>query len=88
MAAPFALAKIQEQKSYPMQARRRRINGSVILAIRVSSAGLIEQLECMNGTTSLCRGVSNPAEKAQPFPVLHEAESLLGFEYETLYKMN
>jgi len=49
---------------------------------------LIEELECLNGTTSLCRAAINAAEKAQPFPVLHEAASLMGFEYETLYKMN
>jgi TonB family protein len=83
-----ALEKIEEQKSYPMQARRRRTSGSVTLSIRVSSAGLIEKLECMQGPASLCRAAVSAAEKAQPFPALPEGTNHLAFEYQMLYKLH
>lgn len=82
-----ALEKIEQQKSYPMQARRRRISGNVTLAIRVSSNGLIERLECLQGPTSLCRAAVSAAEKAQPLPALPEGTNHLAFEYQMLYKL-
>ncbi len=82
-----ALEKIEEQKSYPMQARRRRISGSVTLSIQVGSTGMIEKLECMKGSASLCRAAVSAAEKAQPFPVLPEGTNHLAFEYQMLYKL-
>lgn len=83
-----ALEKIEEQKSYPMQARRRRTSGSVTLSIRVSSTGMIEKLECLQGPASLCRAAVTSAEKAQPFPTLPEGTNHLAFEYQMLYKLH
>jgi TonB family protein len=83
-----ALEKIEKQKSYPMQARRRRISGSVTLSIRVASNGLIEQLECRQGPVSLCRAAVSAAEKAQPLPALPEGTNHLAFEYQMLYKLH
>jgi TonB family protein len=83
-----ALEKIEEQKSYPMQARRRRTSGSVTLSIRVSSTGMIEKLECLQGAASLCRAAVNAAEKAQPLPALPEGTNHLAFEYQMLYKLH
>lgn len=82
-----ALEKIEQQKSYPMQARRRRVSGSVTLAIRVGSSGLIETLECRQGPVSLCRAAVSAAEKAQPLPSLPEGTNHLAFEYQMLYKL-
>ena len=83
-----ALEKIEEQKSYPMQARRRRTSGSVTLSIRVGSTGMIEKLECLQGAASLCRAAVVSAEKAQPFPALPEGTNHLAFEYQMLYKLH
>ncbi len=83
-----ALEKIEKQKSYPMQARRRRVSGSVTLAIRVGKSGLIEQLECRQGPASLCRAAVSAAEKAQPLPALPEGTNHLAFEYQMLYKLH
>ena len=83
-----ALEKIEEQKSYPMQARRRRTSGSVTLSIRVNSTGIIEKLECLQGPASLCRAAVTSAEKAQPFPALPEGTNHLAFEYQMLYKLH
>ena len=83
-----ALEKIEKQKSYPIQARRRRISGSVTLSIRVNSNGLIEQLECRQGPTSLCRAAISAAEQAQPLPALPEGTNYLAFEYQMLYKLH
>lgn len=83
-----ALEKIEEKKSYPMQARRRRISGSVTLSIRINSNGLIEQLECRQGPVSLCRAAVSTAEKAQPLPALPKGTNHLAFEYQMLYKMH
>ena len=83
-----ALEKIEKQKSYPMQARRRRVSGNVTLAIRVNSNGLIEKLECRQGPASLCRAAVSAAEKAQPLPALPEGTNHLAFEYQMLYKLN
>lgn len=82
------LEKIEEQKSYPLQARRRHTSGSVTLSIRVSSAGIIEKLECLQGPASLCRAAVNATEKAQPFPVLPEGTNHLAFEYQMLYVLH
>lgn len=82
-----ALEKIEKQKSYPLQARRRRISGSVTLSIRVKSNGLIEQLDCLQGPTSLCRAAVTAAEKAQPLPALPKGTNHLAFEYQMLYKL-
>jgi len=82
------LEKIEEQKSYPLQARRRHTSGSVTLSIRVSSAGVIEKLECLRGPASLCRAAVNSADKAQPFPALPEGTNHLAFEYQMLYKLH
>jgi len=82
------LEKIEEQKSYPLQARRRHTSGSVTLSIRVSSAGIIEKLECLQGPASLCRAAVNATEKAQPFPVLPEGTNNLAFEYQMLYVLH
>ena len=82
------LEKIEEQKSYPLQARRRGTSGSVTLSIRVSSAGVIEKLECLQGPASLCRAAVNAADKAQPFPALPEGKNHLAFEYQMLYKLH
>lgn len=83
-----ALEKIEEKKSYPIQARRRRISGSVTLSISVSSGGWIEKLECVKGPASLCRAAVNTTEKAQPFPALPEGTNHLAFEYQMLYKLH
>ena len=83
-----ALEKIEEKKSYPMQARRRRISGSVTLSIRINSNGLIEQLECRQGPVSLCRAAVSAAEKAQPLPALPKGTNHLAFEYQMLYKLH
>ena len=82
------LERIEEQKSYPLQARRRRTSGSVTLSIRVSSSGLIEQLECRQGPASLCLAAVKSTEKAQPFPILPEGTNHLAFEYQMLYKLH
>jgi len=82
------LEKIEEQKSYPLQARRRHTSGSVTLSIRVSSAGVIEKLECLQGPASLCRAALKSADKAQPFPALPEGTNHLAFEYQMLYKLH
>lgn len=82
------LEKIEEQKSYPLKARRRRTSGSVALSIRISSAGMIEKLECMQGPASLCQAAVNAAEKAQPFAILPEGTNHLAFEYQMLYKLH
>lgn len=83
-----ALEKIEEQKSYPMQARRRRISGSVTLSIQIGSTGLIEKLECRQGPTSLCRAAVTAAEKAQPLPALPKGTNHLVFDYHMLYKLH
>lgn len=83
-----ALEKIEEQKSYPMQARRRRISGNVTLSIWINSAGSIEKLKCLQGPASLCRAAVNAAEEAQPFPTLPEGANHLAFEYQMLYKLH
>ena len=83
-----ALEKIEKQKSYPMQARRRRVSGNVTLAIQVNSNGLIEKLECQHGPASLCRAAVSAAEKAQPLPALPEGTNHLAFEYQMLYKLH
>jgi protein TonB len=83
-----ALEKIEKQKSYPMQARRRRVSGNVTLAIQVNSNGLIEKLECRQGPASLCRAAVSAAEKAQPLPALPEGTNHLAFEYQMLYKLH
>lgn len=82
------LEKIEEQKSYPLQARRRHTSGSVTLSIRVGSAGVIEKLECLHGPASLCRAAVKAADKAQPFPVLPGGTNHLAFEYQMLYKLH
>ena len=82
------LEKIEEQKSYPLQARRRHTSGSVTLSIRVSSAGVIEKLECLQGPASLCRAALKSADKAQPFPALPGGTNHLAFEYQMLYKLH
>lgn len=82
------LEKIEEQKSYPLQARRRHTSGSVTLSIRVSSAGVIEKLECLQGPASLCRAAVKAADKAQPFPALPGGTNHLAFEYQMLYKLH
>ena len=71
-----------------MQARRRRISGSVTLSIRINSNGLIEQLECRQGPVSLCQAAVRAAEKAQPLPALPKGTNHLAFEYQMLYKLN
>lgn len=81
------LERIEEQKSYPLQARRRRTSGSVTLSIRVNSTGVIEKLECMQGPASLCQAAVNATVKAQPFPLLPEGTNHLAFEYQMLYKL-
>ncbi len=83
-----ALEKIEQQKSYPMQARRRRISGSVTLSIRLKATGAIETLECLQGPASLCRAAVTAAEAAQPFPALPQGTSQLAFEYQMLYKLH
>lgn len=83
-----ALERIEEQKSYPMQARRRRISGSVTLSIQIGSTGLIEKLECRQGPISLCRAAVTAAEKAQPLPALPEGTNHLAFDYQMLYKLH
>lgn len=83
-----ALEKIEAQKSYPMQARRRRVSGNVILSIRLNATGSIEKLECLQGPTSLCRAAVSAAEKAQPLPALPEGTNHLAFEYQMLYKLH
>ena len=82
------LEKIEEQKSYPLQARRRHTSGSVTLSIRVSSTGVIEKLECLQGPASLCRAAVKAADKAQPFPALPAGTNHLAFEYQMLYKLH
>lgn len=82
------LEKIEEQKSYPLLARRRHTSGSVTLSIRVSSAGVIEKLECLHGPASLCRAAVKAADKAQPFPALPGGTNHLAFEYQMLYKLH
>jgi len=83
-----ALEKIEEQKTYPIQARRRRISGSVTISIQVNSTGVIEKLECLKGPASLCRAAISAAEKAQPLPALPEGTNRLAFEYQMLYKLH
>ena len=83
-----ALEKIEEQKTYPIQARRRRISGSVTISIQVNSTGVIEKLECLKGPASLCRAAINVAEKAQPLPALPEGTNHLAFEYQMQYKLH
>ena len=83
-----ALEKIEEQKSYPIQARRRRISGSVTLSIQIGSTGLIEKLECRQGPTSLCRAAIIAAENAQPLPALPEGTNYLAFDYQMFYKLH
>ncbi len=81
------LEKIDKQKSYPLQARRRRTSGSVTLAIRLSSRGLIEKLNCMQGPATLCRAAVTATKKAQPFPTLPEGTDHLAFEYQMQYRL-
>ncbi len=83
-----ALEKIEQQKSYPIQARRRRISGSVTLSMRLNATGSIEKLECLQGPASLCRAAVTAAEEAQPFPALPQGTSQLAFEYQMLYKLH
>jgi len=63
-------SRIEANRTYPAAARRRRVEGTVIIHIRISEAGEITLLETRSrsGSTHLDRAARRMTEKAGPFP--------------------
>ncbi len=82
------LQRIEQHKRYPPSARRRRITGTVTLALRLSADGRIEALNCQRGTPVLCRAAERAARNAAPFPPLPSGTRHLAFEYRMRFRLH
>jgi len=82
------LQRIEKHKRYPPAARRRRITGTVTLALRLSADGHIEALDCRSGTPVLCRAAERAARNAAPFPPLPTGTGHLAFEYKMRFRLH
>ncbi|MCE7998215.1 MAG: energy transducer TonB [Rhodobiaceae bacterium] len=62
--------RIEENRTYPSAARRRREEGMVTLAISIDGQGNLSQIEIITGAGSfhLDRAAKRMVEKSAPFP--------------------
>lgn len=82
------LQRIEQHKRYPSAARRRRLTGTVTLALRVAADGRLVAVRCLKGTPILCRAAARAAQAAAPFPPLPAGTRHLAFEYRMRFRLH
>ena len=71
--------KINANKRYPNTARRRGIQGDVVVKFTIADDGNVIDLECLGDTKILSRSACEAIKKSLPFPAPQQAQMQLSF---------
>lgn len=81
------LRHLEKFRHYPFMARRRQLEGRVLIRITLTAGGQLRDIECLEGNKLFCKAAIQAARKAQPFPSPPASLPDKTFNYAMEYKL-